>query len=340
MFGEDQLELNMINYEWLEKTTNPKLLKKALKLLKDDGNYFPDLSRAIDEKLQSVDEKYKKKKQNENISQEDYLKSREELFNFENELKANDILLNTTKSSSTAHNEEVVKLMRKKEAENEKIKGNELMKTKEYDEAIRYYTNSIKIDEYEPTTYCNRALAYIKNKQYYKGLDDCDKAIALKNDYIKAYYRRSICLTNLKKFDEALDDILFVLSDNPQNKELNNQLNELKTNWKTYEKEDWEKKESDIEGRIKCALEGGKYERKVEEPPEGEKGIKINIVEEEIDEKKVQAHPEPLPEKKEEKKEEKPKEEKPKEEPKEEPKKEEKNVNTGFKKIKIVEEDD
>ena len=54
---------------------------------------------------------------------------------------------------------------KKKIAENEKLKGNELMKTKEYDQAIKLYSSSIKIDPLEPTTYCNRALAYSKIKR-------------------------------------------------------------------------------------------------------------------------------------------------------------------------------
>ena len=30
MDAVDKLDINMISYEWLDKTTNPKLLKKAL----------------------------------------------------------------------------------------------------------------------------------------------------------------------------------------------------------------------------------------------------------------------------------------------------------------------
>mgnify|MGYP000506771745 CR=1 FL=1 len=54
--------------------------------------------------------------------------------------------------------------MREKEAENEKIKGNELMKTKEFDEAINHYNKSIELNSEEATTYCNRALALIRLK--------------------------------------------------------------------------------------------------------------------------------------------------------------------------------
>ena len=43
MDAVDKLDINMISYEWLDKTTNPKLLKKALQLLKEDGNYSPEL---------------------------------------------------------------------------------------------------------------------------------------------------------------------------------------------------------------------------------------------------------------------------------------------------------
>ena len=38
------------------------------------------------------------------------------------------------------------------------------MKTKEHHDAVIYYINSIDSYEYEPTTYCNRALAYIQLK--------------------------------------------------------------------------------------------------------------------------------------------------------------------------------
>ena len=52
----------------------------------------------------------------------------------------------------------------KKQAENEKNKGNEAIKSKDYSEAIKYYTNSIKFDPSLYQSYGNRALAYIKTK--------------------------------------------------------------------------------------------------------------------------------------------------------------------------------
>ena len=79
----DNLTINSISYEWLEKTNNPKLLKKAIRLLKEDGGYFPDLENAIDKKLQTLDLKYKKYKETENITQDDIDKAKEEMLKFE-----------------------------------------------------------------------------------------------------------------------------------------------------------------------------------------------------------------------------------------------------------------
>ena len=181
----ENLTINSISYEWLEKTNNPKLLKKALRLLKEDGGYLPDLENAIDKKLQTLDLKYKKYKETENITLEDINKAKEEMLKFEEEYNKKDKILSENKDEKNQKNYEILKIERKQEANNEKIKGNELMKTKEYDEAIKHYTKSIRLDDFEPTTYANRALAYIKNTEYGKGLEDCNKAIDLKMIILK-----------------------------------------------------------------------------------------------------------------------------------------------------------
>ena len=142
----EKLELNTITYEWVEKTTDIKCLKKALKLLKDDGGFFPDLEKTIDLKLQTLDIKYRKHKENEKVSQEEIDKCKEEILKFEEEFNKKDKIIKDTletEGKNTMKNIDIIKLQRKQEAENEKIKGNELMKTKEYDEAIRHYNKSI-----------------------------------------------------------------------------------------------------------------------------------------------------------------------------------------------------
>ena len=334
----DKLDLNTISYEWLEKTNDPKLLRKALRLLKEDGGYFPDLEKTIDEKLQTLDLKYKKHKEAENISQEDIDKCKQEMLKFEEEFNKKDQILIDNRDSKEKKNYEILKLERKQEANNEKIKGNELMKTKEYDEAIKHYTKSIRLDEFEPTTYANRALAYIKNTEYSKGLEDCNRAIDLKNDYIKAYYRRGICYMGVKKFKEGMLDFLYVLNDNPNNSEILNKIEELNKKWKDFDIDGYNENNKKMNISLNRAKEG-KYIGEGNVTYKGEKGkegfTKVQIIEDTVEDSKNNKNKEENNDNNKDNEEEQ-KEEK-KDENKEENKEEKKTG--GFKKIQIIEED-
>ena len=336
MSDYDNLTINSISYEWLEKTNNPKLLKKAIRLLKEDGGYFPDLENAIDQKLQTLDLKYKKYKETENITQEDINKAKEEMLKFEEEFNKKDKILSENKDEKNQKNYEILKIERKQEANNEKIKGNELMKTKEYDEAIKHYTKSIRLDDFEPTTYANRALAYIKNTEYGKGLEDCNRAIDLKNDYIKAYYRRGICYTGLKKFKEGMYDFLLVLNDNPSNNDILNKIEELKNKWKDFNRDEYSEYLKKMNISLNRAKEG-KYTGEGNITYKGEKGkegfTKVQIIEDTVEDKKENNNKiNKEKDKNEEVKETKEENKEIKEEKKE-------GTSGGFKKIQIVEED-
>lgn len=332
----EKLDLNQISYEWLDKTNDPKLLKKALKLLKDDGGYFPDLEKCIDEKLKTLDLKYKKYKEGQNVTAQDLEKCKEEMLKFEEEFNKKDKLINEIKESKETNSYDLIKIQRKQEANNEKIKGNELMKTKEYDEAIKHYTKSINLDEFEPTTYANRALAYIKNTEYGRGLDDCNKAIDLKNDYIKAYYRRGICFTGLKKFYEGLQDFLYVLNDNPENTDIIKKINDLNEKWKNFDKDSYDKFCKKMTINFNRAKEG-KYlgDGNINYKGDQSKGIegftKVQIVEDNVEDNKVKTN-ENKKEKEDDTKEEK-------EENNKQNNESSSNQKGGFKKIQIVEED-
>lgn len=53
---------------------------------------------------------------------------------------------------------------RKANAENEKIKGNEALRSNDLKEALNYYTKSLEYDDKLSASYCNRALVYLKMK--------------------------------------------------------------------------------------------------------------------------------------------------------------------------------
>jgi hypothetical protein len=52
----------------------------------------------------------------------------------------------------------------KKEAEEKRLEGNKKIGAGKYQEAIDFYTQSIKFDSTESAAICNRALAYLKLK--------------------------------------------------------------------------------------------------------------------------------------------------------------------------------
>ena len=178
-------------------------------------------------------------------------------------------------------------------------------------------------------------MAYIKNTEYGKGLEDCNRAIDLKNDYIKAYYRRGICYMGIKKFKEGMYDFLYVLNDNPSNSELLNKIEELKKKWKDFNRDEYGEYLKKMSISLNRAKEG-KYTGEGNITYKGEKGkegfTKVQIVEDTVEDKKESNsnNNNNKEETKEESKENKEVEEN----------KEEKKENSGgFKKIQIVEED-
>jgi len=54
-----ELKIEQIDFKWVDNTNDAKLLKKGLKLLKDDGGFFPELEKEIEEKLKNIDKKFK-----------------------------------------------------------------------------------------------------------------------------------------------------------------------------------------------------------------------------------------------------------------------------------------
>ena len=117
-------------------------------------------------------------------------------------------------------------------SKSEKETGNNFMKSQSLPEAIKHYTYSIISNPKEPTTYCNRSLALYKTGEYQKGVLDCTRAIFLKNDYIKAFYRRAQCYIELKKYKLAFEDLLYIINSGNSSAEVETYLNKTLEGWK------------------------------------------------------------------------------------------------------------
>uniref|UniRef100_A0A8C5E1A6 RNA polymerase II-associated protein 3 n=1 Tax=Gouania willdenowi TaxID=441366 RepID=A0A8C5E1A6_GOUWI len=110
----------------------------------------------------------------------------------------------------------------------EKEKGNALFKEGKYDDAIECYTRGMGADPYNPVLPTNRATAFLRLKKFAVAESDCNLAIALDGNYLKAFARRAAARFALKKYEEALEDYEMVLQLDPENTEAQKEVMNLK----------------------------------------------------------------------------------------------------------------
>ncbi|GFP87060.1 outer envelope protein 64 mitochondrial [Phtheirospermum japonicum] len=104
------------------------------------------------------------------------------------------------------------------ESELLKEKGNAAYKGKQWNKAVNYYTEAIKLNEINATYYCNRAAAYLEMGCFQQAEEDCTKAMSLDKKNVKAYLRRGTARESLLYYKEALQDFRHALVLEPQNK--------------------------------------------------------------------------------------------------------------------------
>ncbi|KAG5030313.1 hypothetical protein JHK87_013827 [Glycine soja] len=103
-------------------------------------------------------------------------------------------------------------------AEIAKEKGNQAYKDKQWQKAIGFYTEAIKLCGDNATYYSNRAQAYLELESYLQAVEDCTKAISLDKKNVKAYFRRGTARQMLGYYKEAIDDFKHALVLEPTNK--------------------------------------------------------------------------------------------------------------------------
>ncbi|KAJ3128332.1 hypothetical protein HK098_004741 [Nowakowskiella sp. JEL0407] len=87
----------------------------------------------------------------------------------------------------------------------EREKGNELFKKHLYADAVKCYTESIKRNPRDPRGYSNRAACYVKLMALPEADKDCDKAIELDENFVKAYIRKAGIYYAKKDYMKAID---------------------------------------------------------------------------------------------------------------------------------------
>ena len=103
-------------------------------------------------------------------------------------------------------------------AEIAKEKGNQAYKDKQWQKAIEFYSEAIKLSGNNATYYSNRAQAYLERGSYLQAEADCTKAINLDKKNVKAYFRRGTAREMLGYYKDAIDDFKYALVLEPTNK--------------------------------------------------------------------------------------------------------------------------
>ena len=66
-----------------------------------------------------------------------------------------------------------------------KDKGNAALQADKFDDAIKFYSEAIALDENNHVLYSNRSAAYAKAGKYRQALEDAEKTVQLKPDWGK-----------------------------------------------------------------------------------------------------------------------------------------------------------
>ncbi|GAB1291620.1 Serine/threonine-protein phosphatase 5 [Apodemus speciosus] len=106
-----------------------------------------------------------------------------------------------------------------KRAEELKTQANDYFKAKDYENAIKFYSQAIELNPNNAIYYGNRSLAYLRTECYGYALGDATRAIELDKKYIKGYYRRAASNMALGKFRAALRDYETVVKVKPNDKD-------------------------------------------------------------------------------------------------------------------------
>ncbi|ORX56661.1 hypothetical protein BCR36DRAFT_580975 [Piromyces finnis] len=123
-------------------------------------------------------------------------------------------------------------------AEIEKNKGNDCYKSKDYEEALIYYTRSLDLLEM-PNIYTNRALVNLKLSRFAEAENDATEALRMNDSRFnfKAYLRRGESYSRRARYREAINDFSEALKLEPNNKEAENFLIKAQQNYLEVEGE-------------------------------------------------------------------------------------------------------
>ncbi len=82
--------------------------------------------------------------------------------------------------------------------------GAKAFTAKDYDTAIKHFTEAIKENPQDHTLYSNRSACYFNQGKSSSALQDAEKCIEIKSDWDKGHQRRAMALQQMGHFDESI----------------------------------------------------------------------------------------------------------------------------------------
>jgi len=125
----------------------------------------------------------------------------------------------------------------KKKAVEEKNFGNDFYKKKQFEDAIRHYSNAVDLDPEEMVYYLNRSAVYLEKGNFEKSILEAEQSIivgkkqfASYESISKAYTRIGTCYFKMEKYDLAINNLNEAITEhrNKQNLELLEKIQKIK----------------------------------------------------------------------------------------------------------------
>lgn len=89
--------------------------------------------------------------------------------------------------------------------------GNEEYARGNYEEAIGLYTRAIELDDTNPVFFSNRAQAHITMGNFSEAIADCDIALKIDQQFIKAYFRKALAINQMTQLPDSQTQTIALL---------------------------------------------------------------------------------------------------------------------------------
>ncbi len=273
----EKFDLLKVDYAWVDRCDDKRELRLAYEALEEDSG-FPDLTAHCLKKLKSLDKRFKTAEDFNRYDPEEERRANEDVSAFLSEMAQTDQRLRDSAEDAAGDKENrgenhcdfLSALQRKKKAEEERLKGNEYMKGKEYDEAVACYTRSLELFPDDAACYSNRAMAFLKLKRNGSCIEDAERCLALDPAYLKAYHRRGKAYLACGQYEDAIKDFQYILEREPDNKDINASLKEARNKIQDREHSEQRAKERKEEEAAEKKFKRVSIEESSDEEEQGE----------------------------------------------------------------------